>query len=81
MGDLVAAMEADINSVNFGGGSSVGGQDHMKVLLTAEAAGLDPLAVRYTPFDGGGEALTALLGGAAVDAFAAYTVTTGLQTA
>ncbi|MEM7536043.1 MAG: tripartite tricarboxylate transporter substrate-binding protein [Chloroflexota bacterium] len=63
LGDLIAAMEADINSVNFGGGSSVGGQDHMKVLLTAQAAGLDPLAVRYTPFDGGGEALTALLGG------------------
>jgi len=41
----------------------VAGQDHMKVLLLGREAGLDPLRIRYVPFDGGGEALTALLGG------------------
>lgn len=61
--DLMAAVSADVGSVNFGGGSAVGGQDHMKVMLLAQAAGLDPLGMTYTPFDGGGEALTALLGG------------------
>lgn len=61
--DLMAAVSDDPTSVNFGGGSAVGGQDHMKVMLLAQAAGLDPLGMSYTPFDGGGEALTALLGG------------------
>lgn len=45
------------------GGSAVVGQDHVKVLLLAREAGIDPLRVRYVSFDGGGEALTALLGG------------------
>lgn len=63
LGDIVAALEADPASLNFGGGSAVGGQDHMKVLVLAQGAGLDPLAIKYTPFDGGGEAMTALLGG------------------
>jgi putative tricarboxylic transport membrane protein len=45
------------------GGSAVAGQDHMKVLLLADRAGIDPLRIRYVPFDGGGEAMTALLGG------------------
>lgn len=45
------------------GGSAVVGQDHMKILLLGREAGIDPLRVRYVPFDGGGEALTALLGG------------------
>jgi putative tricarboxylic transport membrane protein len=61
--DLIAALKEDPQSVNFGGGSAIGGQDHMKVLLLAKAAGIDPLSLQYTPFDGGGEALTALLGG------------------
>ena len=44
-------------------GSAIGGQDHMKVMVLAQAAGVDPLTLRYTPFDGGGEAMTAMLGG------------------
>ena len=54
---------ADPSSVVTAGGSAVAGQDHVKVLLLAEAGGVDPLLVRYVPFDGGGEALAALLGG------------------
>ena len=41
----------------------MGGQDHMKVLLLAHRAGADPRRIRYVPFDGGGEAMTSLLGG------------------
>lgn len=33
------------------------------MLLLAREAGVDPRSVRYIPFDGGGEAMTALLGG------------------
>jgi putative tricarboxylic transport membrane protein len=35
----------------------------MKVLLLGRAAGIEPRAIKYVPFDGGGEALTSLLGG------------------
>ena len=60
---LIEMLQADPTAINFGGGSAVGGQDHMKVLVLAQAIGVDPLSLAYTPFDGGGEALTALLGG------------------
>lgn len=60
--ELVAAWRANPGSIAVGGGSALGGQDHMKTLVLARAAGVRPQEVRYVPFDGGGEALTALLG-------------------
>jgi putative tricarboxylic transport membrane protein len=61
--ELVEAWRTHPGDVVVAGGSAVGGQDHMRVLLLADAAGIDPRSIRYVPFDGGGEALTALLGG------------------
>lgn len=61
--DLLAAWRSDPGSVVVGGGSAVAGQDHMKVLLLVHRAGIDPRRIRYVPFDGGGEAMTTLLGG------------------
>lgn len=61
--DLIAEWRRDPGSLVVSGGSAVAGQDHMKVLLLADRAGIDPLRIRYVPFDGGGEAMTALLGG------------------
>jgi putative tricarboxylic transport membrane protein len=61
--EFLAAWRADPASIAIGGGSAVGGQDHMKVLVLARAVGIPPRSVRYVPFDGGGEAVTALLGG------------------
>jgi putative tricarboxylic transport membrane protein len=61
--DLVRAWRADPGRIVVGGGSAVGGQDHIKMLVLARAAGMDPRRIRYVPFDGGGEALTSLLGG------------------
>lgn len=60
--DLMDAWRADPAAVVSSGGSAVAGQDHMKLLLLAREAGLEPRLVRYVPFDGGGEAMTALLG-------------------
>ncbi len=60
---LLADWRRDPSRIRVSGGSAVGGQDHMKMLLLASRAGIDPLAVRYIPFDGGGEAMTTLLGG------------------
>ncbi|MGQ0708933.1 MAG: Bug family tripartite tricarboxylate transporter substrate binding protein [Rhodoferax sp.] len=61
--DLVAAIKADPSKVVFGAGGSVGSQDWMKAALTARSAGLDPKAMRFVAFEGGGEAITALQGG------------------
>jgi putative tricarboxylic transport membrane protein len=61
--DLLTAWRRDPSSLVVAGGSAVAGQDHMKVLLLAYRAGIDPRRIRYVPFDGGGEAMTALLGG------------------
>jgi putative tricarboxylic transport membrane protein len=61
MGDLVAALKADPGAVSWGGGSA-GGADHILVGLIAKAAGVDPTAINYIAFSGGGEALAAVLG-------------------
>ena len=61
--DVVAAVKADPKSVTFGGGSPVGGQDHFKLLLLAQEIGVDPAAVPWVAYDGGGEATVAVLGG------------------
>ena len=60
--DFVAAWKADPASVTIGGGSSPGGPDHLFPMETAKAAGVDPAAVNYVSYDGGGDLLTALLG-------------------
>jgi putative tricarboxylic transport membrane protein len=60
---LMQAWSANPSSITVSGGSAVASQDHMKVLLLAREAGVDPRQVRYIPFDGGGEAMTTMLGG------------------
>ncbi|WP_372423574.1 Bug family tripartite tricarboxylate transporter substrate binding protein [Salinarimonas chemoclinalis] len=63
MTDLLAAFEANPASVSFGGGSVPGGMDHLVAAIAMQAAGVDPLAVNYIPYDAGGEAMAALLSG------------------
>ena len=60
---LVSAVQADPSSVVFGGGSPVGGQDHFKVLLLSQELDIDPAAIPWVAYDGGGEAQNALIGG------------------
>lgn len=59
--DLLAAFKTSPGAVSWGGGSA-GGTDDLLVRLLAETAGVDPMAVNYIAFAGGGEALAALLG-------------------
>jgi putative tricarboxylic transport membrane protein len=61
--DLELQLRRDPSKVIFGGGGAVGSQDWMKSALTARALGLDFKGIRFVAFEGGGEALTALLGG------------------
>ncbi|HSN13161.1 MAG TPA: tripartite tricarboxylate transporter substrate binding protein [Anaeromyxobacteraceae bacterium] len=63
LGELVAALKADPTSVTFAGGSAPGSLDHIKLAILAKAVGVAPTKVVYVPFQGGGEAMTALLGG------------------
>jgi putative tricarboxylic transport membrane protein len=63
LGSLMTDWRARPDSIVVSGGSAMVGQDHMKILLLAREAGIEPRRIRYVPFDGGGEALMALLGG------------------
>jgi len=63
MKDLMDAFNADANKVAIGGGSVPGGMDHLVAAMVMQAAGADPLAVKYIPYDAGGKAMAALLSG------------------
>ena len=63
MKQLADAWKANPRDISAGAGSSPGGPDHIAVMVTAEAAGIEPKQVKYIGYDGGGELNTALLGG------------------
>ncbi|WP_435660537.1 tripartite tricarboxylate transporter substrate binding protein [Leisingera caerulea] len=63
MEDLLAAYKADPRGTAVGGGSVPGGMDHLVAAMVMEAAGEDPTAVKYIPYDAGGKAMAALLSG------------------
>jgi putative tricarboxylic transport membrane protein len=63
LADLKATLTADPGSVPMGAGGAVGSQDWTKAALVARGAGVDPRRIRYVPFEGGGQAMAALLGG------------------
>jgi len=60
--DLMADFKADPGAISWAGGSA-GGTDNILVGLLAQAEGIDPTLINYVPFSGGGEALSAILGG------------------
>lgn len=62
LADLVAALKADPKKVSFGAGGSVGGQDWLQTALLAKAAGVNPNDMSYVAMEGGGEAVTGVLG-------------------
>ncbi|MDB2552776.1 tripartite tricarboxylate transporter substrate-binding protein [Paracoccus sp. (in: a-proteobacteria)] len=67
--ELLDKIKADPGSISVAGGSAVGGWDHLKVLIAADAYGIEDVrSVKYIAFDGGGEAVTQLLAGS-VQAF------------
>ncbi len=64
--DLLAAIKEDPASVVFGGSSGVGGWDHLRLLLLAQAAGVpsaDLGKIRWVQYEGGTDAVTQMLGG------------------
>jgi putative tricarboxylic transport membrane protein len=64
LNELMDAIKADPLSVKFGGGSALGGWDHLKVLIAAKAAGVTELPkIKYLAYNGGAEAITQVVGG------------------
>ncbi len=62
MKDVIDMLKKDPSSVKWGGGSR-GSVDHISVAQIAKDAGVDPTKINYVPFQGGGEASAAILGG------------------
>jgi putative tricarboxylic transport membrane protein len=60
--ELLDKFKANPGSVSWGGGSA-GGTDHILAGLIAKAIGVEPAKVNYVPFKGGGEAVSAIIGG------------------
>ncbi|MFF2754734.1 Bug family tripartite tricarboxylate transporter substrate binding protein [Psychrobacillus sp. NPDC058041] len=61
--DVLDALKKDPKAVTLAGGSAPGSMDHLVGVLPAFKAGVDPKTVKYVSYDGGGEAVAALLGG------------------
>jgi putative tricarboxylic transport membrane protein len=61
--DVLKAFKANPRKVKIAGGSSRGSMDHLVAAQVFQAAGGDPKAVRYVPYDAGGKALAGLLTG------------------
>ncbi len=61
--DVLEAIKADPKAVTLAGGSAPGSMDHLIGVLPAHKYGIDPKTVKYVSYDGGGEAIAALLGG------------------
>jgi len=60
---LLSAMKQNPAAISLAGSSAPGGLDHIKLCLLAQAHGVRPKDVRYVAFQGGADALAALLGG------------------
>jgi putative tricarboxylic transport membrane protein len=71
MASLVRALRQDPAAVSWGGGSA-GGTDHILAGLIVAAAEVDPERTNYIAFSGGGEAVTALLGGQVTAGISGY---------
>ena len=61
---LLEALKADPASVVTSGSTGAGGWDHIRLMMLAQAAGIEDLTgIRWVQFDGGGPAVTQMMGG------------------
>ena len=60
--ELLTAFKERPEAISWGGGSA-GGSDQILAGLIAEAVGVSPARVNYIAFSGGGESLSAIVGG------------------
>ena len=62
LAQLLSSFKENPGKTSWGGGSA-GGTDHILIGLIAKAIGADPKKINYVAFKGGGEAVSAILGG------------------
>jgi putative tricarboxylic transport membrane protein len=60
---VLEEIKKNPKSVTVAGGSGPGSMDHLIAILPVYKSGTDPKTVKYVSYDGGGEAIAALLGG------------------
>ena len=63
MDGLLAAYADQGPDFAVGGGSVPGGMDHLVAAMVMRAAGEDPTALNYIPYDAGGKAMAGMLSG------------------
>jgi len=63
MEDVLSTYREDPMAFAIGGGSVPGGMDHLVAAMVMQAAGEDPTAFNYIPYDAGGTAMAGLLSG------------------
>lgn len=66
LGSLMQAVSEDPTALVAGGSSSIGGWDHIRLLMLAQEAGVpaeDLSKIRWVEYSGGGDAVTQLMGG------------------
>jgi putative tricarboxylic transport membrane protein len=66
LNQIMEAWRVDPGALTVVGGSAVGGWDHLKVLLAAQAAGVENVEqIQYVSFSSGGQAIVEIVGGRA----------------
>jgi putative tricarboxylic transport membrane protein len=60
---VIEAIKKDPTKITIAGGSAPGSMDHLVAILPAFKSGIDVNKLKYVSYDGGGEAMAALLGG------------------
>ncbi|UZD90767.1 tripartite tricarboxylate transporter substrate binding protein [Cognatishimia activa] len=60
---LIDMFNSDPSGTAIGGGSVPGGMDHLVAAMVFQAAGADPVEMKYIPYDGGGATMAGLLSG------------------
>lgn len=59
---LFEDLKKNPDNISLAGGSAPGSQDHLVAMLPAVKAGVDATKIKFVSYDGGGEAMTALIG-------------------
>ncbi|MFB7138865.1 Bug family tripartite tricarboxylate transporter substrate binding protein [Gottfriedia sp. NPDC056225] len=59
---LLDDIKKNPKNITLAGGSAPGSMDHLVGILPAYKYGIDPTKIKYVSYDGGSEAITALLG-------------------
>ncbi|WP_408009250.1 tripartite tricarboxylate transporter substrate binding protein [Pseudalkalibacillus sp. A8] len=61
--ELMEQLKSDPKSVKIGVGPGLGNDDHLSIVQAASEYGVDPAQLNFLVYEGGGDVVTALLGG------------------